>query len=344
MPVERRALHFMANLCDLVFSDLFVTENNHDCWYKQTPDALKMQKLTDEYYDDLSNLREMLCIVRRNDFSVVWPPVSGIRLRVGKMQTADDKVVYVCRRFRLPPGALASLGMPTTIAEKLMQADLNEGLVILLGKTGSGKTTTAASFVQERLTRFGGVCWTVENPMELDLQGVHGQGVCYQKEIESDREIEITMRQIYRATPNIIFIGELRDGAAVREAISAGTSGHLVVATFHAGDLSMGVARLARLAGGDSANASLSDALRVAIHVSLQNAENRLLPGKQLPGISEPTSCGTGTPPRILLVEPLWMTDQTSDGLKAIIRNGDFQLLKSEIERQKRSFMMSKLP
>lgn len=329
----------MALLENLVFSDLFVSNTNQTSWYKQTPDSLRTTLVPPDYFNDLTKLRNALKSKAHDDFRINWPDESGFRLRVVKQVTVNDEPIFVCRRFRIAAGTLASLGMPLNIAEKLMAPDLREGLVILFGKTGSGKTTTAASFVRERLDRFGGVCWTIENPVELNLEGVHGKGVCYQTEIESDDEIEHSLHHIYRATPNIIFIGELRTSAAVREAISASTSGHLVVATFHAGDLVAGVARLARMAGGDTANASLSDALRVAIHVSLHNAENR-----PLPGISDTQSRGTGTPPRVLSVTPLWMTSEISEALKSIVRDGKFEYLKSEIERQKREFLMARLP
>ena len=258
------------------------------------------------------------------------------------MHVAESKIIYVCRRFRLLPGPLASLGMPTAVAEKLMAPDLREGLVVFFGKAGSGKTTTAGSFVSERLNRFGGVCWTVENPIELPLQGKHGRGWCYQTEAPSDDGIGPAVRNMLRATPNIIMIGEMRDALTVREAITAGNSGHLVAATFHAADLVSGIARLARLANDDKASAALADALRVGIHLSLQNAES----GMPLPGsaLSVPGTKGTGTPPRVLSVEPLWMSGQAEEGLKSIVREGDFHMLKSEVERQRRNFLMSKLP
>lgn len=330
-------------LSDLVFSDLFVADSATTSWFKATPDSLNAQPVPAECEMELIELRRHLDTRSGNsDFRVDWPNAEGLRLRVERMHVAESKVIYVCRRFRLLPGTLASLGMPTSVAEKLLAADLREGLVVFLGKAGSGKTTTAASFISERLTRFGGVCWTIENPIELPLQGKHGKGWCYQTEASCDDDIGPAVRHMLRATPNIILIGEMRDGLAVREAIAAATSGHLVVATFHAADLLSGIARLVRLAGDDSASAALADALRVGMHLSLHNAE----PGMVLPGsaLTMPDTKGTGTPPRVLSVEPLWMSGQTSDGLRSILRDGDIHLLKSEVERQRRSFLMGKLP
>jgi hypothetical protein len=327
----------------LVFSDLFVAENATTSWFKATPDSLNAQPVPADCELELLELRRHLEAHSGNSaFRIDWPNAAGVRLRIERIPVAESKIVYVCRRFRLMPGTLSSLGMPTAVAEKLLAPDLREGLVVFFGKAGSGKTTTAASFISERLTRFGGVCWTIENPIELPLQGKHGKGWCYQTEASSDDDIGPAVRHMLRATPNIIFIGEIRDGLAVREAIGAATSGHLVVATFHAADLLSGIARLARLAGDDNASAAIADGLRVGVHLTLHNAE----PGIALPGsaLSVPDTKGTGTPPRVLSVEPLWMSGQTAEGLRSIVRDGDFHLLKSEVERQRRSFLMGKLP
>ncbi len=334
----------MGSLCDLVYSDLFVADSAATSWFKETPDSLTAHALPHECASELDALRQHLeaqsAQVGTTAFRADWPAVNGVRLRVERLQVAQAKTVYVCRRFRLPPGNLAALGMPTGVAQRLLAPDLLEGMIVFFGKSGSGKTTTAASLIFERLERFGGVCWTIENPIELELQGKHGNGWCYQTEVSSDDGIGLAVRNILRATPNIILIGEMRDGLAVREAIAAATSGHLVIATFHAPDLLTGITRLARLAGDENASAGIADALRVAVHLSLKNTP------APVPGAFTPISQekGTGTPPRVLSVEPLWMSGQAAEGLRSMVRDGEFHMLKSEVERQRRGFLMSKLP
>ena len=311
------------SLSDQVFSDLFVTEDPATSWIKETPDTLTATAIPPELETELADLRRHLESASTNPaFRVDW---DGIRMRVERVRVADGKLVFVCRRYRHLPGSLVSLGMPQSIADKLLDPALKEGLVVFIGKAGSGKTTLATSFIRERLATFGGVCWTIENPIELPLQGRHGKGWCYQIEASSDDDIGPAVRHMLRTTPNIIFIGEIRDGLAVREAIAAATSGHLVVTTFHAGDLLTGLARLSRLADDDNASAALADGLRVGVHLRLSNAES-------------------GKPSRILSVEPLWMSGQVAEGLRSIVRDGNFHLLKSEVERQRRNFVMGKLP
>lgn len=327
---------------DLIFSDLFVEPNPANSWFKQTPDSLVTHPVPPDAQADLIALRAHLeSKDSKSSFKLNWPLADGgKRLRVERMTAANGDVVYVCRGYRIATGTLDSLGVPASIAAKLMDASLKRGLVVLMGKTGSGKTTVASSLVTELLRVHGGVCWTVENPVELELHGVHGKGRCYQTEVTRDEDIGLSIKKMLRATPNMIFIGELRDKYAVREAISAATNGTLILATFHANSLKNGLARLSSMAEDERASSSLADALEVAIHLSLYNKED----GKDLPGLTVPDSKGTGSPPRILSVESLWMTGDLQKGLQSIIRKGDFHMLESEITRQKNGLMMGKLP
>lgn len=330
-------------LSELIFSDLFVGPDAANSWFKPTPDSLETHEIPESCIAEIINLRNKLEQHTGSlNFRISWQSKEELRLRVEKQTAADSLVIFVCRRFNLPPGPLNNLGMPAAVAEKLLSSELRDGLVVFIGRAGSGKTTTASSFVSDRLEKFGGVCWTIENPIELPLQGRRGRGICYQTEITSDDEIGPAITRLYRSSPNIIFIGEIKDSKAVREAIAVGTSGHLAVVTFHANDLITGLSRLARMAGDDGASIGLADALKVAIHLRLDNA----IPGRPLPGtaLTVENPKGTGTPARVLSVEPLWMTGDTAEGLKATLREGDYHLLKSEVERQRRLFMAHKLP
>lgn len=334
------------NLESLVFSDLFLAQEVQDSWYKATPDSMSVQMVPTECHAELTELRKRLQEqTGKSGFRVAFAlgGAEPLRLRVERIDVSDGKTIYVCRRHRLPPDALASLGMPPNIADQMMSPTLQNGLVVFFGKAGAGKTTAAASFAVERLSRFGGVCWTVENPMEMHIQGAHGRGWCYQTEVDADAEIGPAVRRLMRATPNIIFIGELRDGVAVAEAITAAASGHLVVTTFHASDLITGLARLTRLAkfgnGEKDTAAALADVLRIGAHLHLHNYR----PGEKLPGAA-PEPKGTGTPPRVLTVEPIALAGTGDDGIRSILRDGDFHRLRSEVERQRRNLMNNRLP
>ncbi|WP_304350914.1 ATPase, T2SS/T4P/T4SS family [Comamonas testosteroni] len=331
-------------ILSLEFSDLYVGEKPDLCWYKRTPDSMTVVPLPASMHEEVAQLFEFLKAQAKSfgtNFRVNWPlrAPNAEQLRCALMTLGSQKKMFVCRRFNLIANNLKTLGVPLSFAQQLTSSELKEGLVIFMGKAGSGKTTTASAFTMERLTLHGGVCWTAENPIEIPMEGKHGNGWCYQTQVTSDDGIGPAIREMLRASPNIIYIGELRDSLAVQEAITAGISGHLVVATFHASDLINGLVRLSMLAKDEMISAALADSLRAAVHLSLHIHD----PSKAPPAGSLPESRGTGTPPRVLSVSPLWATGEHGDGLKTIIRDKSFHLLKSEVERQLRQAQMARV-
>lgn len=333
-------------ILSLEFSDLYVTEQPELSWYKRTPDSLAVIPVPEAMWAEMQQLYGILSAQSKSlgtEFSIQWPvrAIEGVtpeKMRCKLMTLGSRKMVFVCRRFNLIAAKMSQLGVPNAFVKQLTSPALKEGLVIFMGKAGSGKTTTASAFTMERLSLHGGVCWTVENPIEIPMEGKHGNGWCYQTQVSSDAGIGPAIRDMLRASPNIIYIGELRDSLAVQEAITAGISGHLVVATFHASDLINGLVRLSMLAKDEMISSALADSLRVAVHLSLHIHD----PKKEPPFGSTPKSIGTGTPPRVLSVEPLWTTGDSSDALKSIIRDKSFHMLKSEVDRQRRQAQMAR--
>jgi len=308
-------------LTELKFSDLFLPVRIEEAWYKETPNALDRIAIPAELVDDTRRLRISLedSAFRSPDFRIDF---DGMRMRIERMDVSDASSVFVCRRYGVRPSSLQSLGFPGAISGKLLSPEIKDGLILFAGRTGSGKTTTAMALTLEWLSKYGGVCWTAENPVEIDISGSHGKGVCYQTEVPDDRAFGEAIVRMLRASPNLIMVGEIRDEYAARQAIHAATSGHLVISTFHANDITSGLARFADKARD---NHGLADALRAILHLTLKIDE--LAPQK-----------------RILIVEPLLVVGSAASGIRATLRSGDFHLLKSEIERQRRLFMSGELP
>lgn len=307
----------MPSIANLKFADLCVPSSAEECWYKETSGSLAALPVPSEFHPDLARLREFLESHPPDpDFRVDF---DGIRLRVERMDTAGgsgrQESVYVCRRFRDKPSKLPELGFPDPIVKRLLAPDTRNGLIIFMGKTGSGKTTAASAFVVDWLSSHGGVCWTVENPVEIQLQGRWGKGVCYQTEALDDHGFGDVIIKMMRASLNLMLIGEIREEGAARAAQFAAMSGHLVVTTFHANDIVSGLARFSGLARDTG---YLAEAVRAVLHLQL----------KERPGGGQ-----------VLVVEPLWVSGQGEDGIRSTIRSGNFQLLKSEIDRQRRMLM-----
>jgi len=128
----------------------------------------------------------------------------------------------------IPP--LAELGLPPVLSELIME---KRGLLLLVGATGSGKSTTIASMLDYRNEQRPGHILTLEDPIEYLFK--NKKSIVNQREIGSDaRSFEIALRNSLRQAPDCILIGEIRDKETMAAALAYAQSGHLVLATLHA--------------------------------------------------------------------------------------------------------------
>jgi twitching motility protein PilU len=125
---------------------------------------------------------------------------------------------------------LANLGLPETIADLAM---LKRGLVLVVGATGSGKSTTLAAMIDHRNETNSDHIITIEDPIEF--LHTNKRSLVNQREIGIDtRSYERALRSAMRAAPDVILIGEIRDRETMQSAINLAGTGHLVLATLHA--------------------------------------------------------------------------------------------------------------
>lgn len=126
--------------------------------------------------------------------------------------------------------ALESLNLPSALYEIIME---KRGLVLVVGATGSGKSTTIASMLDYRNTHVSGHILTVEDPIEYLFH--HKRSVINQREVGFDTHSWAdALKNAMRQAPDCILIGEIRDLETMKAAISYAQSGHLVLATLHA--------------------------------------------------------------------------------------------------------------
>lgn len=126
--------------------------------------------------------------------------------------------------------ALESLNLPPVLTDIIME---KRGLVLVVGATGSGKSTTIASMLDYRNTNKAGHILTVEDPIEYLFR--HKRSVVNQREIGFDTHSwHEALRNAMRQAPDCILIGEIRDLETMKAAIAYAQSGHLCVATLHA--------------------------------------------------------------------------------------------------------------
>jgi type IV pilus assembly protein PilB len=194
-------------------------------------------------------------------------------LRVSTVPTRDaEKAVIRVLRPDTAKG-LDDCGLADHELVRLRQLlSHRDGIVIVTGPTGSGKTTTLYAAIKEIATGDINVM-TVEDPVEYELPGIT------QMQVETKRGVTFAsaLRAILRQDPDVIFVGEIRDSETAHVAAQAALTGHLVLATLHTNDAMSAVARLLDL-GLD--HATIATALRGAV---AQRLVRRVCPDCAIP-------------------------------------------------------------
>ena len=155
------------------------------------------------------------------------PNLGRIRLSAFR-QRGSVSAVFRFVPATIPP--LGELGLPPVLSELIME---KRGLLLVVGATGSGKSTTIASMLDYRNEHRTGHILTLEDPIEYLFK--NKKSIVNQREIGSDApNFEVALRNSLRQAPDVILIGEIRDQATMGAALAYAQSGHLVVATLHA--------------------------------------------------------------------------------------------------------------
>ena len=132
------------------------------------------------------------------------------------------------------------LGLPSQLKELSL---LKRGLVIIVGATGAGKSTTLASMVDFRNRNRRDHIIIVEDPIEYVHQ--HQKSIISQREVGVDTEsFDVALKSALRQAPNVIMIGEVRDAETMRIALSYAETGHLCLCTLHAGGTKQALERI----------------------------------------------------------------------------------------------------
>jgi twitching motility protein PilU len=275
-----QALKFMHDLLRLMSqkngSDLFITAN--------FPPAIKIdgkvmpvsnQTLTPQHTADLArsvmNDRQAAEFESTKECNFAISP-SGIgRFRVNAM-VQQGRVGVVCRTINMTIPTLDELELPTVLKDIAMT---KRGLVIFVGGTGTGKSTSLAALVDHRNRNSYGHIITVEDPIEYVHE--HKNCIVTQREIGVDTDSwEVALKNTLRQAPDVILMGEIRDRETMDHAIAFAETGHLCLATLHANSANQAIDRIINFFPADRRQQLLMDlSLNLRALVS-----QRLLPKK----------------------------------------------------------------
>src|SRR6059036_2028849 len=164
-----------------------------------------------------------------------------IDLRVSTLPAAlGEKVVIRILDSRATVKSLDSLGLNSNETEGIKTLlENHEGIILVTGPTGSGKTTTLYSCINQ-IKSEGVNIVTVEDPVEYRMQGI----VQVQVQEKAGLTFAAALRSILRQDPNVVLVGEIRDRETAQIAVQASLTGHLVVSTLHTNDAANAVTRL----------------------------------------------------------------------------------------------------
>jgi twitching motility protein PilU len=251
-----KLLHAM---CQAGGSDLFIAHDfSPSMKVLGQMQALSSQKLNGEATRSLAESlmsprqreefsREMEC-----NFAISIPGLSRFRVNVYVQQ---QQVAMVIRTIASEIPSVAKLGLPDVLKDVVLS---KRGLALVVGGTGSGKSTTLAALIDHRNAQTAGHIITVEDPVEY----VHVS----KKSLVSHREVGIdthswhsALKNTLRQAPDVILIGEIRDAETMEHAIAFAETGHLCLGTLHANNANQAIDRIINFFPEERRNQLLMD-------------------------------------------------------------------------------------
>ncbi|MEM1244117.1 MAG: type IV pilus twitching motility protein PilT, partial [Pseudomonadota bacterium] len=247
-------LHLSANMPPIMRIHGNLKKINHTSLELQTLDQLLNECMNEKQKTHLNTFGQV-------DFSLTVKDANRVRINIFKQQRGLACVI------RLVPSVipnLESLNLPMVIKQI---AAISHGLVLVVGPTGCGKSTTLAAIIDYLNENYPYHIVTLEDPIEFLHHSKHS--LIHQREVSKHaKNFNTALRGILRADPDVIMIGELRDLTTIRLALTAAETGHRVFATLHTAAAAKAIHRIIDVFPGEEKNlirAILASSLQAVI-------------------------------------------------------------------------------
>lgn len=228
------------------------------------------------------------------------------RFRIN-IYTQRGEVSMVIRYIKSDVPSLDELNLPAKLKDLVCQ---RKGLVLVVGATGSGKSTSLASMINHRSENMPGHILTIEDPIEYMFD--HKRSIVGQREVGLDTlSYENALREAMREAPDVIMIGEVRDRETMEAAIQYADTGHLCLSTLHSVNANQTLDRILSFFPPDARNQILMD-LSLNLHAVVSQRLVTGLSGKRIAAIE------------ILINSPY---------ISELIRKGEFHEIKEIMEK-----------
>ncbi|SEI60181.1 twitching motility protein PilU [Azotobacter beijerinckii] len=171
------------------------------------------------------------------NLAISLPNIGRFRINIFKQR---NEVSIVARNIKLDIPRFEDLKLPKILLDVVME---KRGLVLFVGGTGSGKSTSLAALIDYRNRNSGGHIITIEDPVEYVHR--HKKSIINQREVGVDtRSFHAALKNTLRQAPDVILIGEIRDRETMEHALAFADTGHLAISTLHANNANQALDRI----------------------------------------------------------------------------------------------------
>lgn len=234
------------------------------------PRQLLGELLTPSQLEELDDTGEL-------NMSIGLPGVGSFRLS-GFKQRGSIAAVFRCIPVVIP--TLESLNVPSILNTLILE---KRGLILMVGATGTGKSTTLAAMLEQRNQQMAGHILTIEDPIEFLF--TNKKSVVNQREVGRDTNtLQVGLKNALRQAPDCIMIGEIRDRETMTSAISYALSGHLVLSTLHANNSYHALGRILSFYTPEARPALLAD-LAAGLKSVISQRLVRAVAGGRVPAV-----------------------------------------------------------